>query len=152
MNPPKKTAASINSEHKTPRHADSKLLLLQFHDPNRKWLDLNDSRVCILCGSELNGHSIRIRIERGRPAFSCPSEGCHGRLAHFAIAGNPLLNDDVWQDWMQSPFEIELEQVREEPVTEAMRKNRRARPMAEPARERDWAPVAGLGTGQGATR
>ena len=53
---------------------------------------------------------------------------------------------------MQSPFEIELEQVREEPVTEAMPENRRARLMAEPARERDWAPVAGLGTGQGATR
>lgn len=117
MNPPKKSAASTNSEIKTPRYPDSKLLLLKFHDPNRKWFHLNDLRVCILCGNELDGHSIRIRIERGRPAFSCPSEGCQGRLAHFAIAGNPLLNEEVWQDWMQSPFEIELEQVREETVT-----------------------------------
>ena len=152
MNPPKKSASSTNSEIKTPRNPGSKLLLLQFHDPNRKWLNLNDSRVCILCGNELNGHSIRISIARGRPAFSCPSEGCRGRLAHFAIAGNPLLNDDVWQDWMQSPFEIELDQVREEPVTEAMPETRQARPMAEPDGERDWAPVAVLGTGQGATR
>jgi hypothetical protein len=152
MNPPKKTAASANSQVPPTRRPDSKLLLLQFHDPNRKWLNLNDSRICILCGSELNGHSIRIGIERGRPAFYCPSEGCQGRLAHFAIAGNPLLNEEVWQDWMQSPFEIEREQAREETVTEALRENRQARPMAAPDRERDWGPAAGRGIGQGATR
>jgi hypothetical protein len=149
MRPQETTATSIDSQVTTHRHSNSKLLLLQFHDPNRKWFDLNDSRVCILCGSELNGHSIRISIERGRPAFSCPSEGCHGRLAHFAIAGNPLLSEEVWQDWMQSPFEIEFEPAREETVTEALRENRLARPMGD--RKRDWARAAVPRIGRGAT-
>lgn len=104
MNPTKESISATKNSVKKTQQSDSKLTLLRFHDPNRRWQNLNDLRVCVLCGSELTGHSIRIKIERGRPAFLCPSNGCHGKLQHFAIAGNPLISEEVWQDWMRSPL------------------------------------------------
>ncbi len=104
MNPTKKSVPETKNSVKKKQCSDSKLLLLRFHDPTRHWQNLNDPRVCILCGNELTGHSIRVKIERGRPAFLCPSNGCQGQLPHFAIAGNPLISEEVWQDWMRSPL------------------------------------------------
>lgn len=104
MNPTKESVSATKNSIKKTHKSDSKLLLLRFHDPNRKWQNLSDSRVCILCGNELTGHSIRVKIEHGRPAFLCPSNGCQGKLPHFAIAGNPLISEEVWQDWMRSPL------------------------------------------------
>ncbi len=105
MNPEKEFLSTTKSSIQKKQCSDSKLLLLRFHDPSHQWENLNESRICILCGNELTGHSIRIKVQRGRPAFLCPSNGCQGKLPHFAIAGNPLISEEVWQDWMRSPIE-----------------------------------------------
>ena len=131
MNPTKDSASATKHSVKKNQKSDSKLLLLRFHDPNRQWDNLSDTRVCILCGNELTGHSIRIKVERGRPAFLCPSNGCRGQLPHFAIAGNPLISEEVWQDWMRSPLEQGFNYGPETP-TEELLDSITAFPMADP--------------------
>jgi hypothetical protein len=77
-----------------------RLKLLQEHDPQRPWLNLQDRRTCILCGAEFSGESIRISVRLGKAMFACPSAGCRGNLKHFVRPGNPLLEEDLWEQWM----------------------------------------------------
>jgi hypothetical protein len=89
------------SEHPTPIQIHPKLSLLREYDCKRIWRNLDDRRVCLLCGHEFTGHAIRIRISHGRPQFCCPNTLCSGQLPFFASGGNPLLNENLWHDWMR---------------------------------------------------
>lgn len=92
----------MNRRHLTP-HNHPKLTLLREYDRERLWQNLDDQRVCLLCGTEFDGHSIRVQIQAGRPRFLCPNINCRGELPLFASGGNPLLNETLWSDWMRQP-------------------------------------------------
>jgi hypothetical protein len=83
-----------------------RLRLLRQHDTVRPWSSVRDMRVCMLCGSEFEGAQIRISVRAGKPVFSCPEPQCRGSLPHFAAAGNPLLDENAWSDWMRPPSEL----------------------------------------------
>jgi len=78
-----------------------RLRLLQEYDRSRFWNDLNDRRLCLLCDAEFEGSAIRISVRQGKPVFKCPQTHCQAGLAHFVHPGNPLLNEDTWEDWMR---------------------------------------------------
>jgi hypothetical protein len=80
-----------------------RLRLLRQHDTARPWSSVLDKRVCMLCGSEFEGGQIRISVRAGKPVFGCPEPLCRGSLPHFAAAGNPLLDENAWSDWMRLP-------------------------------------------------
>ena len=82
------------------------LRLLRQHDTARPWSSVRDKRVCMLCGSEFEGAQIRISVRAGKPVFGCPEPQCRGSLPHFAAAGNPLLDENAWSDWMRPPQEL----------------------------------------------
>gem|GEM_PF-5832271 len=78
-----------------------RLRLLQEYDRSRFWNDLSDRRLCLLCDAEFEGSAIRISVRQGKPVFKCPQTHCQAGLAHFVHPGNPLLNEDTWEDWMR---------------------------------------------------
>ena len=77
-----------------------RLKLLQEHDKGRSWSSLEEIRTCVLCGSDFPGEDILISVRSGRASFLCPSPGCRGSLSHFVKPGNPLLEEDLWREWM----------------------------------------------------
>ena len=83
----------------------ARLRLLRQHDRTRPWTSARERRVCMLCGSEFEGVQIRIGVRAGKPVFGCPEPLCRGSLPHFAVSGNPLLDDAAWSDWMRPPGE-----------------------------------------------
>ena len=78
-----------------------RLRLLREYDRSRFWNDLSDRRLCLLCDAEFEGSAIRISVRQGKPVFKCPQTHCQAGLAHFVHPGNPLLNEDTWEDWMR---------------------------------------------------
>ncbi len=78
-----------------------RLKLLQDYDKHRSWSSLAEHRTCVLCGSEFAGESIVISVRSGKASFGCPTPDCRGSLHHFVHAGNPLLEEDIWQEWME---------------------------------------------------
>lgn len=83
-----------------------RLRLLRHHDRTRPWSSVRDRRICMLCGSEFEGVQIRISVRAGKPVFACPEPQCRGSLPHFAAAGNPLLDECAWSDWMRPHGEL----------------------------------------------
>ena len=81
----------------------ARLRLLRQHDRTRPWTSVRERRVCMLCGSEFEGVQIRIGVRAGKPVFGCPETPCRGSLQHFAVSGNPLLDEAAWCDWMRPP-------------------------------------------------
>ena len=76
-----------------------RLQLLRENDRLREWHALSKSRVCVPCGRRLTGRTIVISRTKNRIFFRCPTPGCVGSLDDFAAPGDPLLDDNVWQDW-----------------------------------------------------
>ena len=87
----------------SPRHTKhtARLRLLQEYDRSRLWKELTDRRLCLLCDAEFDGSAIRISVRQGKPVFQCPQAHCQASLPHFVHPGNPLLNEDTWEDWMR---------------------------------------------------
>jgi hypothetical protein len=79
-----------------------RLELLREHDRLRKWQDVNELRTCMCCGRKLSGRLIQIWSDSSGVWFSCPTAGCTGDLRDFARPGDPLFDDDVWQDWCKT--------------------------------------------------
>lgn len=98
---PLSNLSNLSNGHELPDKKHPKLHLLREHDTERTWETLDDQRVCLLCGSEFTGAQIRIRVERARAKFECPDAACRGGLAHFVYAGNPLLSEASWSDYMR---------------------------------------------------
>jgi hypothetical protein len=81
---------------------EERLALLQEHDRLRKWEDINEIRTCMCCDRKLTGRLIQIWSDSNRIWFVCPTSGCTGRLSDFARAGDPLFDDEVWEDWCKT--------------------------------------------------
>jgi hypothetical protein len=69
----------------------------------------------MLCGLEFEGAQIRIGVRAGKPVFRCPDTACRGSLPHFAVPGNPLLDEETWSDWMRLPCGTAREDVGGDP-------------------------------------
>lgn len=84
-----------------PTSQDSdQLRTLRQHDTVRTWRSLDDQRVCVLCGREFRGRDIYVHTEHDQISCHCPTPGCLGQLHHFVFPGNPLIDPEVWNDWM----------------------------------------------------
>ena len=79
-----------------------RLQLLNTEDRLRKWQSLSDVRVCMCCDRKLTGRTLRIFDAGNRYFFKCPTAGCTGGLAEFAIPGDPFADDSVWLDWQKT--------------------------------------------------
>lgn len=87
----------------SPASQDSnQLRILRQHDTVRTWRSLDDQRVCVLCGREFQGRDIYLHTEHDQISCHCPTAGCRGQLQHFVFPGNPLLDPQVWSDWMMA--------------------------------------------------
>ncbi len=61
--------------------AGRRLKLLQEHDHHTQWWDLDETRVCRICGHLIIGKNILITLdEKELPHFACPSFKCSGSL------------------------------------------------------------------------
>jgi hypothetical protein len=82
--------------------SEERLSLLREHDRLRQWEDINEVRTCVCCSRKLTGRLIQIWSDANRFWFACPTSGCRGSLSDFARAGDPLFDDDVWEDWCKT--------------------------------------------------
>jgi hypothetical protein len=80
--------------------SEDKLDLLRKADPGCKWDSLDDRRTCILCERTFSGRQVLVAKTRGgRTQLRCPSAGCVGTPREWVHPGNPLISDEVWNDW-----------------------------------------------------
>jgi hypothetical protein len=80
--------------------SEDKLAALRKADPFRRWVSLDDRRVCVLCDKTIMGRQIAItRHSRGIPTLRCPTEGCNGGPHEWVYPGNPLTSKRAWRDW-----------------------------------------------------
>jgi hypothetical protein len=82
--------------------SEERLALLQEHDRLRSWQDVNDVRTCMCCGRKLSGRLIQIWSDQADIWFRCPGPGCTGSLPNFARAGEPLFDNEIWEDWCKT--------------------------------------------------
>jgi hypothetical protein len=79
---------------------ESKLDALRKSDPSHSWASLDDRRVCILCERTFNGRQVDASVTRmGGVTLRCPSEGCAGTPRVWVRADDPLVSEEVWEDW-----------------------------------------------------
>ena len=80
--------------------SEDKLAALRKADSFRRWLSLDDRRVCVLCDKTITGRQIAItRDSRGIPILRCPTEECDGSPHEWVYPGNPLTSKRAWRDW-----------------------------------------------------
>jgi hypothetical protein len=79
-----------------------RLALLQENDHLRAWREVADVRTCMCCGRKLSGRLIQIWSDSSNFWFRCPTPDCTGTLGDFARAGDPLSDDEVWNDWCKT--------------------------------------------------
>jgi hypothetical protein len=61
----------------TPLLPEDKLAILRAADPRRKWISLDDQRVCVLCDRVITGRQIRVmRSGDGGYSVHCPTPDC----------------------------------------------------------------------------
>ena len=78
---------------------EERLSILRSEDRFRPWESLDDKRCCVLCERTFNGRQVEIRGRSGRFTLHCPMEDCHSTPRHWVCPGNPLVSDQVYQDW-----------------------------------------------------
>jgi hypothetical protein len=78
--------------------AQNRLQLLNNAQPGQPWASCAEKRQCIMCETVFRGNDVTVRqIDRARVQLACPS--CGSAPQFWVRVGNPLLNDQVWQDW-----------------------------------------------------
>jgi hypothetical protein len=81
-------------------HAEDKLDALRKGNPFQPWESLDDRRVCILCEKSFTGRQVDLSVTPlGRVRLRCPTEGCAGTPRVWVRPGNPLISEEVWEDW-----------------------------------------------------
>ncbi|MFN2476378.1 MAG: hypothetical protein ABR526_08575 [Chthoniobacterales bacterium] len=81
-------------------HPEDKLDALRKGNPFQPWDSLDDRRVCILCEKSFTGRQVDCSVTpMGRARLRCPTEGCAGTPRVWVRPGNPLISQEVWEDW-----------------------------------------------------
>src|ERR1043165_3191123 len=76
---PKNVAARFNSSLRMvkPLPPEEKLAALRSTDTRRKWMSLDDERVCVLCDRVITGRQIEVTCSNdGVCSVRCPTAGC----------------------------------------------------------------------------
>src|ERR1044072_276788 len=61
----------------TPLLPEDKLAVLRAADTRRKWISLDDQRVCVLCDRVITGRQIAVTLSHdGTCSVHCPTPGC----------------------------------------------------------------------------
>lgn len=90
------------SKAPAPLTPQEKLLLLQASDAWRPWTSLQDQRRCIICDQTFSGRKVSVSFDRrGRPALHCPTPGCPSSPRAWLHPGDPLTDDEAWEDWLR---------------------------------------------------
>lgn len=56
---------------------EEKLAILRASDPRRKWMSLDDRRVCVLCDRVITGRQVEVTRETGGTySVHCPTADC----------------------------------------------------------------------------
>src|SRR5712691_7592918 len=74
---------SLNRQPQT----NERLALLQAGDLHRKWISLDDQRVCVLCHRLMSGHEIRITTDGQQPELHCATDGCQSKPVDWFYYG-----------------------------------------------------------------
>lgn len=82
----------------TEKSAD-RLRLLQQLDPTRAWKTVDEERQCILCDQIFRGSAVKVRARGLKIILRCPTRGCAGTPSGWVQPGDPLISDEVWEDW-----------------------------------------------------
>ena len=86
-----------------PLPAKEKLLVLQKNDVWRNWKTLDDQRHCILCDQTFSGREIVVTPNHhGKSVLHCPTQDCVSTPREWMHLGDPLTEDDAWQDWLRT--------------------------------------------------
>jgi hypothetical protein len=73
---------------------EDRLEILRAADADRKWLSLDDRRICTVCNKFITGRQIEIRRDqRGRFLLHCPTEGCASGAEDWFYAGGAAGDD-----------------------------------------------------------
>jgi hypothetical protein len=79
---------------------DDRLSLLRAEDRVRKWLSLDDERLCIICKRKFNGRHVEIRrLGNGRYEVGCPTEGCNSAPHLWIYPRTPLVSHVAASRW-----------------------------------------------------
>jgi len=69
---------------------EKRLEILRSADGERKWISLDDKRVCVVCDQVMAGHEIEITDDqRGHYSLNCPTEGCPSSINHWHYCDSP---------------------------------------------------------------
>lgn len=80
---------------------DVKLRLLNGAGGTRSWTSLKETRQCVLCEQTFTGYAVQVWWDRaGMPHLRCPTRGCLSTPAQWIHAGNPLISEEAWRDWV----------------------------------------------------
>jgi hypothetical protein len=83
--------------------ADDRLSILRAMDQFRNWSSLDDKRFCILCEKTFSGRQVQMkRARRGKYQLQCPTEECNSAPRQWVYPGNPLISDEVYEDWSRA--------------------------------------------------
>jgi hypothetical protein len=75
-------------KHFTP---EDRLEILRAADTRRKWLSLDDRRMCTCCHKFITGRQIEIwRDQRGRFLLHCPTPGCLATVQDWFYQGSGI--------------------------------------------------------------
>ena len=85
--------------------SDRKLLaLLNEAQPDRPWRSCAEKRRCVACETVFRGSEVVVRGSRPRASrLACPK--CGSAPALWVRLGNPLIDEEVWNDW-ESAIEL----------------------------------------------
>jgi hypothetical protein len=75
----------------TPLLPEDKLAILRATDPRRKWVSLDDQRVCVLCDRVITGRQVEVvRSVDGTYSVHCPTPDCAAVPSDWFYQGSSL--------------------------------------------------------------
>ena len=94
---PKTRAAGFNrSAMIMPLPPEQKLAVLRSSDSRRKWMSLDDQRVCVLCDRVITGRQIEVvRSDDGTCTVRCPTPGCRAVPSDWFYQGTGHLSNSA---------------------------------------------------------
>ena len=82
---------------------DDRLSVLRAEDRFRKWISLDDERLCVTCKRKFNGRQVEIhRLRNRKYELHCPTEGCNSRPHLWISSATPLVSHAVGSNWWRA--------------------------------------------------
>jgi hypothetical protein len=82
---------------------DDRLSILRAGDRLRRWISLEDQRVCSVCERKFKGRQVEIRcFSGGRYTLHCPTLGCPSRPHQWLYPRAPVVSKIAEPDWWRA--------------------------------------------------